>query len=56
MAYVARLAAAGVKRKIQVICETKGGSVTAPDLVFIITIVGLGTLSTVLAYMLVLGL
>lgn len=26
MAYVARLAAAGVKRKIQVICETKWGA------------------------------
>ena len=39
---------------IQVICEAKGVAVTAPDLVFLIAIIGLGALSTALAYMLVL--
>jgi hypothetical protein len=41
---------------IQVICETRGAAVTAPDLVFIIAIIGLGALSAALAFMLVLGL
>jgi hypothetical protein len=56
MVEITRIAAAEVKRKIQVICETKGGSMTAPNLVFIITILGLGALSAALACRLVLGL
>lgn len=50
------IAACGIKRKIQLICEIVESGVAAPDLVFKVTIFGLSVLSASLAYMLVLGL
>jgi len=50
-----RIANSGIKRKIQLICDMLEGSVAAPDLVFKVTIFGLGVLSVSFAYMLVLG-